>query len=58
MEPIGPLVERILRRLTRGRPPLPVPTCDTCGGEMTLASPVVFICPRCTKKPLPTKEVK
>lgn len=51
MEPIGPIIQRILKKIARRRGPLPVPRCAACGTDMVLRSPVIFACPTCTLHP-------
>jgi len=42
MERIGPIIQRVLRKIAARRPPVPI--CAKCGTAMV---PRVYVCPAC-----------
>lgn len=49
MEPIGPTIRRLLKKIASRREAQERPVCRACGTIMVQATPAIYVCPKCAE---------
>ena len=47
MEPIGPILRRLMKKIASRRAAQERPVCRACGTIMVQATPAIYVCPKC-----------